>query len=686
MTPFSRREFVALSASSGLLALAGLPLSGIAPTGPSIFWTNDPNKSGLRTVDDVRLAVTSGRSAEIYMTIRELVDSDLGRPPVTPSDPMLGRDAVSIQNNSPDFLVTNEAAQRMLRAALVTVVEDDASFSNVAIEQMKVLFDARIWEGWIDKAHLRFGHPAGLRTGMLSEAVGLSYDWLRPYLSQSDRTFIVEGLDRSAVQPFLKSMEQEAWWLNDLNNWLTTIVGGLGIAGMALGQDHPDADFLVSYAAKRMEEYLSIYGPNGEFNESVHYANATLRPVAFFEAYRYWSRGSANRLVDRPFPQTCFWQLYMTLPPGRVAAFGDSHTDVAPWTKHFAAVAAATQDQVLQWFYLNNSGGSGDSLELLWLDATLEATSPDELLTKGKSFPAHGGCFVSRSDWDKDAAACIMYGKSGREENHEHNDAGQICIDGNGERLIVDLGSPKPTYPHDFFDEGRYEYYIASARGHNVMLFDDKELRYPIRERGEPMGSMATDRSGRVLKAVFDDDLGAIWQVDLSPAYRDVISVTRTAIHLLPGFIAVLDQAELGIESKASLRWHTVVAAEPDSAGNFAFSTPSSRLSARVVPLDGHGQFALRKHEYKAPFDHGRGGVLLKQHNEPYVEMTARGSSFSILTLFAVTQSSSQLEGWSTEGSGWGIQVAGDKCRVDLRDGLLSVSAASGNRRLVTGI
>ena len=431
----------------------------------------------------------------------------------------------------------------------------------------------------MDKSHAHFGHPAGLRTGMLAEAVGLGLDWLRPYLTDREVAFLVEGLDRFAIQPFLTSRQQNAWWIKDLNNWLTTIVGGVGIAAMAMGSEHPESDELIEYATTRMEEYLTTYGPAGEFNESVHYANATVRPATYFLAHRYWSGGSSNRIAENPFPETCLWQVYLTLPPGRVAAFGDARPYATPWARHFAAVASATRDPILQDFYLNYSKDDGNPIELLWFDETIEAKSPAGILPKGRYFPAHGGCMVSRSDWGTETAACIVYGKSGREENHEHNDVGQVCIDANGERLLIDIGSPKPVYPADFFDEGRYEYYNASSMGHNVLTFDEEEQRYPVRERGEPIGTMAEEISGRILTAEFDDQLGAVWKADLTPAYRSVSNVTRTLIHLLPGFVAILDDATLEREVVARLRWHTIDACEPDERGRFILETEASRMA-----------------------------------------------------------------------------------------------------------
>jgi len=481
-------------------------------------------------------------------------------------------------------------------------------------------------------------------------------------------------------------MEQKAWWLTDLHNWLTTIVGGAGIAGMAIGDDHPESKFLVSYASKRMDEYLSIYGPDGEYNESVHYANATLRPVSYFQAQRYWSRGTENRLARHPFPQTCLWQLYMTLPPGRVTAFGDSRPYSAPWTKHVAAVAAATRDPVLQWYYLRHAGKDGDPIALLWYDDTVESEPPEGRLPKGRAFPGHGGCIISRSDWHADSASCIVYGKSGREENHEHNDVGQLCIDGNGERLIIDIGSPKPSYPADFFDDARYKYYNASILGHNVLMIDGKEQRYPVRKRGVPIGNMAVERSGRILKAEFDEQLGAVWQIDLTAAYDGVDSVRRTVIHLLPGVVAVLDDATVPSEVEFSIRWHTIIDPVVENSGRFSLTTDKSRLEARVIALDATTEVLKRKHEYVKPYDSGRGGSPLEQHHEPYVEVLTNGVQARFLTLFVVGPTELDVSPWMGSDGTWSTHSGTKNFTVSLENELLSVVSLVDGRSLSTDI
>lgn len=576
------------------------------------------------------------------------------------------------EQRNPDFVICEAAGQRVLRAALVHLIDGDPAFKQVAMDQMKSLFDDKDWPQWLDQAHHRFGYPAGLRTGMLARDVGLAYDWLYSSMTPAEQQFVLEGLDRKAIQPYLASLKMDPWWIHDMNNWLTTIVGGLGIAGMAIQGDHPDAQTLVDKAVPLMTAYLDIYGPEGEFSESVAYANATQRPANFFGALRYASGGGENRLAASPFQDTCLWTMYLTLPPGRIAAFGDGHADAKPWIKHVAAVAAATGDQILQWFYLQHATASADPLELLWFDASLEPQNPQGILPLGRAFPAHGGCISSRTDWHQPSTPCVVYGKFGREQNHEHNDIGQLCIDGYGERLIIDPGSPS-GYPEDFFDENRWRYYNASVRGHNVFMFGDREMRVPDRTRAQKEGRDLSTYRGTLIDAAFDDTKGGYWKLDVTNAYDGAVSVHRTVVHLLPGIVAVLDEAELEASELISMRWHTIEQVAPDAEGRFTVMHGAARLTAMISRLDA-GKMVLSggHHRYEPPYDRERTGARLEQRHEPFIEALMEGSKCRLLTLFSVSESTSTAD-WARQVDGWEMNIPAGRILVRFLDGQLQV-------------
>ncbi len=617
---------------------------------PRLFLASE-STGGLRTVEDLQLSIQSGWPRETWLRILASAEAALGCAPFVPSDDFPGRPPGMAAQKNPDFTVCEAAGQRLLRASLAHLLTGRPEFKVSAMAQLKALYDPEVWPDWIDQAHTHFDFKADLRTGMLSQAVGLTYDWLASSLTADERVWVIEGLDRRGIQPYLESLAMNPWWAHDRNNWMTCIVGGLGIAGMALDGEHPDARRLIDLAVEKMESYLSCYGAEGDFNESVGYAGANRLPVAFFQAHRYWSGGKQNRLAETPFPEMCRWVMHTTLPPGRVVSVGDCHPNAPVTTGYVAPVASANQDGILQWFYHQYQASSDDSYQLVSYDALLPEISPEGKVPPYKSFPAHGRLIVSRSDWSAQSIACVVHAKAGREENHEHNDVGQLCVDGFGERLIIDPGSPS-GYPADFFEQVRWEYYNASIRGHNVLMFDGEEQRSPQSKRGQ--FKEVESLSGHVVAENYIPGVGAAWKMDLSPAYHTGQQVTRTVLHLYPGYVLVLDEAVLAKAQNISLRWHTCDKAVPDETGNFVVRGQKAILAGLVTRLDfGAINYGRREQQYHAPYDRDRVGELLEARRESYIETTLQGDRCRLLTLMVVQGAGSAEASWSKSGENW---------------------------------
>jgi hypothetical protein len=329
-------------------------------------------------------------------------------------------------------------------------------------------------------------------------------------------------------------------------------------------------------------------------------------------------------------------------------------------------LAAANRDSVLQWFYLNYPPrGQLRSLPwmLLWFDATVEPTSPEGKIPHGRAFRTHGAAISSRTDWNPRSTACAVYGKAAVEHYHEHHDAGQVCIDGYGKRLIVDLGSPAPGYPADFFaPASRYKYYNASSWGHNVLVFGGREM---AAKRGQ---------SANILAAEFDDERGGFWQLDLTDLYDGVKRVVRTVVHLNPAIVVVLDDAVLERDEEISLRWHTIDRCEPDNEGRFRVEAGNVHLAARVVRLDaGEIAHTRREHEYHPPYNRYRLGTLLNQRHESFVAAKLRDDKCRLLSLFAVFPPGETAQTWEQESGNWVIHTPDGRVSATVKTDLLEI-------------
>ena len=629
---------------------------------PHIYLTKDV-MPGLRSLAQVRASLSDGLAGRCWQRMLAQAQADLQASPLLPGSDLPGRGPEHTAHANRDYAICQAAGDRMVNAALVALLTGDSCYREIALAQMEALFDDARWPDWRDMAHLM--HPADLRTGMLGKSIGLAYDWLHPMLTDAERQWIIAGLERRAFTPFWEGVRQGSSWANGTNNWMTCIVGGLGIAAMALGDDYSGAGELIEYSLPRLLGYRDTYGPEGEFNESPGYAAANRLPVEYLLAHYYHTGGGENLLAQPPFPDACRWFMYLTLPPGRTAAFGDTHLDRMPNVTFTAAVAQAARDEVLQWYYQEHgqpAENGNPCFDLLWYDATLPARNPEGVLPRGRAFPAHSGCIVSRTDWNPHITPSVVYGKAGHgAEGHGNHDAGQVCIDGWGERLILDVGIPTPVYPGDFFSGHRYEYYNAAAFGHNVLVFGGREMRRTADDRAE------------IIAASFDDSQGGEWTLDLAGMYDGARAVRRTVVHRFPGIVAVLDEAELEREEEISLRWHTIDRAAPDADGRFTVRGEKASMAGRVLRLDGDITVSRGEHAYTPPYDRCRLGDPLYQPRESYIEARCTAGRCRLLSLFAVFPPGAEPCAWREDESGPSIDTPDGRFRVTLEEDTLQV-------------
>ncbi len=611
-----------------------------------LFFTNKKSDAPhLRTWAEFRKQIKGGAFGDLWHQLIREADRETSLPALTPTTDFPGRAAQQAAVANRDYTITSAATQRVLRNAMLFKVTGKQTYKRCALRQIYSLIDPAIWVIWRDQNPVEPRIPADLRTGWISRDLSIAYNWLRSSLKPNQRQRIIDGIDLLGIQPFLESLPLNPRWMNDPSNWLTCIVGGLGICGMALGDDHPKARKLVEISKPPMDSYFQVIGPEGEFNESPGYAGSLYLPVLYYSALQSFEPTQANRLAEWPFPQCARWVQYLALGPNRIAVFGDGYPEVVPLMQHYAAVAAATRDRLIQGlskhYRAANVGSNSkvpDVFELIWLDPTLPAETPGPDYPKFATFRKYAACFSSRTDWKPKGADCVVYGKAGREPWHSHLDTGQVCIDAFGERMIRDHGLPAGGYPKNFHLL-RHEYYNSSVHGHNLLTINDRE--HPHRAF-----------KGRFLsEGLLPDGLGVHWIYDLSVCHPEATKVTRAVFHFLPNIVIVIDDAQAPVNSKFKLRWHTAKPCKIADDGSFKYAIGKARMSARVLSYSrGKLHFEHARHEYLPPYDCNRSGGKLDQPREPYVDIHTQGKHCRIITVFATGPATSRMGSWQKEG------------------------------------
>lgn len=593
---------------------------------------------GLRSLDEVREGLKEGHSRKLWNALLEKVNQDLKEPPVT------------MEERNRSYFFVAKTSFRIIDCSLVGLITGEKKYSDAAYEQIEVLFDEKKWPDWRDKAHIQVGLNADLRHGQLVRAIALAYDWLYDTFSDEQKQFIIEGLNRRAIPQFKAGLEAKEHWSGRHSNWMTCVLGGYGILAMALGPDHPDSEWILDVVRPRLEKYMGIIGPEGEFNESVQYSGSTMYVVDYFTALFYSSAGKENSLKEFGLDKFCRWYMYATVPPGRVFGFGDPGPAMPPAVGHLGAIASVTQDQYIQWFYLQYAdlmldGHHQRALEFLYYDPSVEPVSPEGKLPLGKAYHHQARLISSRSSWNPEITTSVVYAKAGKEDYHCHADWGQVCIDGYGKRLIIDHGSPKEGYPRS----DKEQYYNYQQVGHNVPVIGDSTTGGNILWKDR--------RQGKITWSEFDDQKGGAWTMDLSDVYGEGRQVKRYVVHLLPRVAVVLDEINLEKEELISLRWHPMNESIPDPEGCFVVEEEGVTLSGCVVSLEDDYEVSTGVHLYKPPYDKNRYGSPYTQLKPPYIKIQSKGKSARYLSLFAIYDSTENVPRWQKTDTGWKIST-----------------------------
>ena len=635
-------------------------------TRPSLYIN-----SNARSIDDIRAGLHDPYAASLWEQLTQKVDQESAEPAWTPKTPLQGRSKNNIEHANREFELVAFTANRILDASLVALIQNNRQYVDTVLAQIRSIYDNDVWPEIEDKTHLVHGDHCSLRRGQLAVSIGCAFDWLYNLLDESERLEIISGFDRRFTKPYRAALEAGDRWVDWRHNFCAVIYGGFAIAGMAFGENYTESDWLIQTGQGPMAEYFDgVFGPEGEFNESVQYAGSAAFAVHYLMAQKSTSLTEMHPISTHRFDAFCRWYMHFTFPPGRVAGFGDPSPDSPPVVFHYSAVASALRDSTFQWFYRQYADYTQPThrkraLELLYYDPTVPATSPEGHLPRGHAYHAQGKLITSRSSWDPKTAISVAYAKAARESNHSHPDWGQVCLDGYGERLLCDLGSP-PAYPRTH----REHYYNYQQWGHNVLVFGKNETG------GIP--AHIRDRVANITNAQFDDNRGGYWQMDLTPVYDNVQFVQRTVVHLLPRILVVIDDAKLREEMDISLRWHTASPPHIDQSTYLTASANPARLVGCVKRLDGDATLSAQHHAYQAPYNVDALGDLQPQRNEPYVELSMTGVRCQIASLFCVQHADTNIQMWTDTLDGWQMDTPEGLIQVTITDNRLYVEGPNG--------
>ncbi len=362
-----------------------------------------------------------------------------------------------------------------------------------------------------------------LDTAEMAHACAIGYDWLYDDWTEDQRRTIRDAIVRHAFAPGLDAYRRppgsgRRWHVWD-NNWNVVCNGGLGVAALAIADEHPDAAAeIIRGGLAGLPQCLQHFAPDGGWPEGPSYWGYTLKYLTAHLASLETALGHDFGLSQTPgLDGTGLFPIHLAGPTGRSFNFSDAAEQAKPGrSRSLLWLARKFQQPVLARRGLQlEPPSSAHPLDLIWsVDADHAPLPPRDAHYRG----VEAVCF--RSAWDDPDAAWLAAQCGRNVVGHNQADLGSFVYEHHGVRWFVDLGNDNYNLPGYFSgaldDEGqRYTYYANRAEAHNVIVLNPSD--HP---------GQTVDAGGRVT-GFNPDDQHPTADLDLTDAYPDVARFTR---------------------------------------------------------------------------------------------------------------------------------------------------------------
>ncbi|MGF1681259.1 heparinase II/III domain-containing protein [Photobacterium minamisatsumaniensis] len=409
-----------------------------------------------------------------------------------------------------------------------------------------------------------WGDEVGLS---LSRNLYLAYHWLSPLLTDSEKDFIRPMLIRMAYQ-MEERLEQDMFKQYPGHSHTSRLPAYLGIAALALHKEF-ERDVCTRWLEYSLMIYRSVLpfygGEDGSWAEGAFYSSS----------YSKWQHPfflTVERISGFSFYNHPFYKNYHQFAMDFVA----SDEDIHPFGDGFWC----KRDNSVEWpgffaqnplrIYADRFGNkisrdmckalevNIDTYELHLLDViptikqieclnnppattTSNETAADSLYSKFYNFAGFGNVKWKESSLYFRAS---QFGNS----SHRHADQGNITLIDSGDNVLTPSGS----YGYRF-GSGHHSEWTRTTKAHNLPLIGG-------------IGQILDDESATA--SVIRSQSGNNWylaQIDLSKAYRDVVSFIRTIVFVADKGLMVCDKIQLEEAKPIQWRLHSPLAAEKTS-------------------------------------------------------------------------------------------------------------------------
>ena len=448
------------------------------------------------------------------------------------------------------------------------------------------------WNVPDDQVSFSFDHT----NGDSGREMAYVYDWLYPALNQRQRDRIRGALIEKVITRVRGNYEFHWWSTSYRCNWCGVCNSGVGMAGMALLNEHPQLVDVVAESFNRIDRMLNELGVDGGWQEGCGYWSYALRTsTQFAKALKRLTKGKYDLFKNpRLSANPVTFPLYMSVPPDLSIDFADSRSQRIGPTSLINLLAMETNHPAVSWYRNNVLGEGRDLLDIIWPRPAQNMTEPERKSIHFRTIDF----WVMRNDF-RDPESVIVAGKAGKNDDphHGHLDIGQVVVFWQGQAFISETG--RPFYDEKYFDEARWEYPHASSLGHNLIFVNgEKQISGKLYKQPynyDVGGKVIEFRSSPDRDYALMDPTGAYPQKELKGWRRHVVFEK-------PDITLVVDEVACHKGGEIEARFHSqcrieafgryaLLKGEQDGAGD-------SALMALIPVLNNPFTIQMDRHAY----------------------------------------------------------------------------------------
>lgn len=369
----------------------------------------------------------------------------------------MANSAYSYLNNPSNVHNRQKSGGRVLNKvicdlAITGYINKDMRYINKAIDYM--MGSANAYSA-IDYKNMN----GDIALGDAAHAYAIGYDWLYPFMTQSQRIQIEELLDDLIEEIRVLSTTTSAGTLPAISsNHNSVSVGGMGLAALIRGSSQE----ILELAEERMLQYYNTSADSDGYSyEGISYYAYGLLGASIFNAALENLTGR-DLLEQVPnYKKTSDMITYYTNTYGNdIIPIGDCDNSIAP-AGGIMYLISKYQNQTALWNFLrltgdegNRSYGAGPDYTgasipyiIVFFDTNLAPKYPFEL-PLGKAYESG---FVSvRDSWDKDGSLLTFQSSIIPHRGHNQRDENSFTFDALGESFIIDPGyTPYESISHN---------------------------------------------------------------------------------------------------------------------------------------------------------------------------------------------------------------------------------------------